>query len=142
MMEQLFEFASNHSILVMVFLALLAVLVSGELSRMLSGIKSIGPAEATRMINRENAVLVDMRPEKDFSAGHIANALHAPSSDNHGEGKLSVHKQGPVIVYCRSDQQASHYCGRLKKQGYEYVYTLKGGIQAWQQANLPINKNI
>jgi len=142
MMEQLFEFASNHSILVMVFLALLAVLISGELSRLLSDIKSIGPAEATRMINRENAVLVDMRPEKDFSAGHITHALHAPSSDNHGEGKLSAHKQDPVIVYCRSGQKSSHYCGRLKKQGYEYVYNLKGGIQAWQQANLPINKNI
>lgn len=142
MMEQLFEFASNHSILVMVFLALLAVLISGELSRLFSGIKAIGPTETTRMINHENAVLVDMRPEKDFSAGHITNALHVPSSDNHGEGKLSAYMQDPVIVYCRSGQQSSHYCGRLKKQGYEYVYKLKGGIQAWQQANLPISKNI
>lgn len=140
-MEQLFEFASNHSILVMVFLALLAVLISSEVSRLLSGIRAVGPAEATRMINHDHAVLVDMRPEKDFSAGHIVNALHVPSSDNQGEGKLSTYRERPVIVYCRSGQQSSHYCGRLKKQGYETVYNLKGGIQAWQQANLPVSKN-
>ncbi len=139
-MEQLFEFASNHSILVMAFMALLAILVGGEFSRLLSGVKEVGPADATRMINHDNAVLVDMRPEKDFSNGHIANALHVPSSNNQGEGKLTAHKQNPIIVYCRSGQQSTHYCNRLKKQGYETVYNLKGGIQAWQQANLPLNK--
>ncbi len=125
----------------MVFLALLAVLVSGELLRLLSGIKAIGPAETTRMINHDNAVLVDMRPEKDFSTGHITNALHVPSSDNQGEGKLSTYRGRPVIVYCRNGQQAGHYCSQLKKQGYETVYNLKGGIQAWQKANLPLSKN-
>jgi rhodanese-related sulfurtransferase len=139
-MEQLFEFATNHSILVMVFLVLVAILIGGEFSRLLSGVKEVEPANATRMINHDNAVLVDMRPEKDFSNGHIANALHVPSSDNLGEGKLTGQKQSPIIVYCRSGQQSSHYCNRLKKQGYETVYNLKGGIQAWQQANLPLNK--
>jgi len=137
---QLVEFASRHVLLVMAFIALLAVLVGGEVKRRLSGVQDVGPNEATRMLNHEDAVLVDMRIDKDFSAGHISNAVHVPANDSNAAGRLEKFRERPLIVYCRDGNRSSGFCRQLRKQGFATVYNLKGGINAWQQANLPLSK--
>ena len=139
--SQLVEFISNHPLLVMALVAILVMLIGGELRQRLSGVSEVGPVEATRMLNHDNAVMIDMREDKEYREGHIVNAIHLPASkqDNY-TGKLEKYRQQPLIVYCRSGQRSTTVCRKLRKQGFEAVYNLKGGVLAWQKAELPLER--
>ena len=140
--SQLIEFITNHPLLVLALFAIIAMLVGGELRTRLSGVREVGPVEATRMLNHDNAVMVDMREDKEYREGHIINATHAPASkqDNY-PAKLEKDRDRPLIVYCRSGQRSTAVCSKLRKQGFESVYNLKGGVLAWQKAELPLNRD-
>ena len=137
--NQLIEFSSNHPALVFALFAILALLIGGELRQRLSGVGEIGPAEATRMLNRDSAVMIDMRSDKEYGEGHVVNAIHVPSADN--LTKLDKYRDKPVIVYCNSGNRSTGFCSRLRKQGFASVYNLRGGIHGWQKAELPLSKN-
>jgi rhodanese-related sulfurtransferase len=138
-MEQLLEFAGNHP-----FLVTALVVVSGALALNLAtggGKNNIGPQQATMMINHDDAVVVDVRPMADFTQGHIVNALNMPINGFAKEiGRLEKHKRKPLIVGCRSGNQSQLACRQLRKAGFEQVYNLRGGMMAWQSANLPMTK--
>lgn len=137
-MEQLIEFTMNHWILVTSF-----VLVSGVLiHNLLQGTKgAVDPVSATDMINHQDAVIVDVRPAADYHKGHIINAINIPINGfNNQINTLNKHKEKPVIVSCRSGSQSHSACQQLRKEGFEQVYNLRGGILAWQSANLPITR--
>jgi rhodanese-related sulfurtransferase len=136
--NQLIEFSSNHPFLVVALFALLAILAAGEIRLRLSGVTDIEPGAATRMLNAQNAILVDMRADKDYQAGHIVNALHLTAQDN--LSALEKFRDRPVIVYCNSGQRSIAFCSKLRKQNFESVYNLKGGILAWQKAELPLTR--
>jgi rhodanese-related sulfurtransferase len=138
--QQLREFSTNHLLLVMAFFAILAMLIGNELRRFFSSVKEVAPAEATRLLNHENAIMVDMRSDKEYRDGHVVNAIHAPPDTQDALGRLEKYRDRPLIVYCRSGQQSARLSGQLSKQGFDSVYHLKGGIQAWQQADLPLSK--
>ena len=100
---------------------------------------AVSPQEATLMINREDAVVLDVRSPEDFGKGHILNARNVPLSQLEGRaGELHKHKARPVIV-CE-DGARSSATGVLRKMGLEKVYVLAGGLSAWQQAGLPVEK--
>jgi rhodanese-related sulfurtransferase len=139
--NQLIEFTSNHPLLVAAFFAILVMLVAGELRQRLSGVNQVGPGEATRMLNHDNAVIVDMREDKDYREGHIVNAVHTPASNSDAVQKLEKFRERPVIVYCRSGHSSAGFCGKLRKQGFASVYNLAGGVLAWQKAGLPLNRD-
>ncbi|MGB5307191.1 MAG: rhodanese-like domain-containing protein [Gammaproteobacteria bacterium] len=134
------EFISNHPYLVMALLAITALLIGGEFRRRLSGVNEVTAGAAVQLINHENAVMVDMRSDKDYREGHIVSAIHTPDQDNSVPEKLEKYRDQPLIVYCRSGQQSLPFCKRLRNQGFASVYNLKGGILAWQQADLPVSK--
>lgn len=140
--SQLVEFITNHPLLVLALIAILVMLIGGELRQRLSGVSEVGPVEATRMLNHDNAVMIDMREDKEYREGHIVNAIHLPASrqDNYTT-KLERYREQPLIVYCRSGQRSTAICNKLRKQGFEAVYNLKGGVLAWQKAELPLEKN-
>ena len=137
-MQQLIEFTMNHWILVTAF-----VLVAGYLIfNLLQGDKgSVDPTAATDLINHREAVVIDVRPSADFHKGHIINAINIPSNGFANQiNTLSKHKQKPIIVSCRSGAQSSSACHQLRKAGFDEVFNLKGGILAWQSANLPVTR--
>ncbi len=136
--NQLNEFIANNLLLFMALLVILALLIGGELRHRLSKVKQLAPGEATRRLNHENAIMVDMRTDKDFRDGHIVNAIHAPADS--AANKLQKYRDQSLIIYCRSGQQSNQLAGKLVKQGFENVNNLKGGILAWQQADLPLSK--
>jgi len=138
--NQLTEFVTNHTLLVMAFVAILVMLVGGEIQQRISGIREVGPADATRMLNHDNAIMVDMRDSKDYHEGHIVNALHVPTGDKDSTGKLEKYRKRPLIVYCQRGQQSTALCNKLSKQGFESVYNLKGGVLGWQKAELPLSR--
>ena len=139
--NQLTECAGNHTLLVLALLAIVVMLIGGEIQSRISGIKDVAPGEATRMINHDNAIMIDMRDDKDYREGHIVNAIHAPAGSDSGSKKLEKYRDKPVIVYCQRGQRSTAYCRNLKKQGFASVYHLKGGLLAWQKEALPLNKN-
>jgi rhodanese-related sulfurtransferase len=139
--NQLIEFTSNHPLLMAAFAAIVFMLVAGELRQRLSGVNEVGPAEATRMLNHDNAVIVDMREDKDYREGHIVNAVHTPASNSDAVQKLEKFRDRPVIVYCRSGHTSAGFCRKLSKQGFASVYNLAGGVLGWQKAGLPLNRD-
>ena len=134
---QLTEFVGNHPLLFLALFVVLAMLLGGELKHRISGVSEVGPGEATRLLNHDDAILIDMRPDKEYRDGHIVNALHAPDINT---AKLDKYRDRPLIVYCRSGNRSSGYCSKLRKQGFESVYNLKGGVIAWERAELPLTK--
>ncbi|MGA7980121.1 MAG: rhodanese-like domain-containing protein [Chromatiaceae bacterium] len=136
--QQLIEFVTNHWALfaaLVVILALLAYnLTMGEKG-------SVGPVAATELINRRDAVVVDVRPAADFATGHIINALNIPMNGLKNQmAILQKHKDKPIVVACRSGSQSSMACRQLRKEGFPEVYNLRGGVLAWQNANLPVTR--
>lgn len=99
----------------------------------------VNPTQATHLINREDALVVDVRDPGEYGAGHILGAKNVPLS-RLGEAELSKKKERPVIVYCDGSDRSSKAVSALKKQGYARVVNLSGGLKAWQQAGLPVEK--
>jgi len=140
-MEQLLEFINNHWDLFTALIVILALLFASTLVNAIRGIKQIGPAEATRLINHNNAVVLDVREDKEFAEGHIINSLHIPMSKVQDKlTELAKHKSSPMIVSCRSGARSNSVCGMLRKNGFEDVANLKGGLIAWQNASMPLKK--
>lgn len=141
-MEQFVEFITNHIILSGAFVAILTLLVIDLFGANLKGYPSASPGEATQLINRENAVVLDTREDKEFRAGHIVNAIHIPLGHlKDRTAELEKYKSRPIIAVCRSGSRSGQGCSQLKKAGFENIYNLKGGMMAWQHASLPIDKN-
>jgi GrxC family glutaredoxin len=122
------------------FLALIVILAL--LARTWFGggrIKGVRPMEATRMINHDDALVLDVRTDKEFNEGHVLDAAHIPLGVLQSRlAELEGFKAQPVIVACRSGARSAQACGTLNKQGFTEVYNLSGGVLAWQSANLPL----
>src|SRR5690606_14246166 len=116
-------------------------LIYHELAGRLSGIRRIGPAQLTALINRDNALVVDLRPAADFDKGHIAGARNVQLSQFDPENKqLAPAKALPVVLVCKVGESANSAAKRLRKAGFNQVSVLQGGVQAWQAADLPLVK--
>ena len=139
--EELLAFANRNLYLSLGLVAITVALVYTEIARLFRGYKSLRPAELTALINRENALVVDLSPSGDFEKGHIAGSRSVASSQFDPESKLLAKaKSLPVVVTCRTGQVSAGAAKRLKKAGFEQVYWLEGGVQSWQQADLPLVK--
>jgi rhodanese-related sulfurtransferase len=140
-MERLPEFISNHLFLVSLFISLLMLLIWNLYGGALSGVKQIIPAELTRLINRESAVVVDVRSEDDYKNNHILNAINMPDKELEANSpKLDKYKKQALIVYCANGADSTRVARTLATSGFEQVYCLKGGLPSWQNANLPLTK--
>jgi len=96
------------------------------------------PAAATLLMNREDAVVLDVRETGEWSSGHIAGARHiALGQLGKRMSEIEKFKTRPIIVCCASGNRSSSACGQLKKAGFEKVFNLSGGMSAWLEANLP-----
>jgi len=140
-LQHLPEFVGNHLFLAMGFVVVLLMLVVGEVSRLFRGYKELTPAGLTLLINRENALVVDLSSNQDYERGHVAGAKHVPLSQFDPENKdLAKVKELPVAVYCGNGNTSAQAASRLAKAGFKHVYWLGGGLGAWRQADLPLNK--
>jgi len=106
-----------------------------------AGRAGVSPLQATLMINREDAIVVDVREPHEYAAGHVPNARHIPVGQfDKRLAELDRFKGKPVIVVCHSGNRSSAACNALEKGGFEKVYNLAGGIMAWEQAGMPVTK--
>lgn len=139
-MSRFVEFVRNNILLFVV------ALVSGgmllwPLVRRTTGGPWVNTTQATYLINREDALVVDVREPNEFAAGHVLGAKNLPLARLEAPGAdLAKKKERPVIVYCDGGERSAKALATLKKQGYTRVANLSGGLGAWQQAGLPVEK--
>jgi rhodanese-related sulfurtransferase len=138
-MEHFGEFLTNHWMLTLSFTMILALLIRSFIG--IRGVNNVKPMEAIQLINHNQAVILDVRLENEFKEGHILNSIHIPVGLLHNRIKeLDKYKSKPIIINCRSGNRSTTASGILRKQGFEAVHILTGGIMAWKNANLPLHK--
>lgn len=136
------EFISNNIALIALVLASGLMLVWPEVSRLVgvSGAE-IGTLEATRLMNQGQHLILDVRDEKDFATGHLPKARHIPVRElSQRLEEIAKFKAKPVIVTDSRGPRAGAACRLLKREGFTNVFQLRGGLAAWQQASLPVEK--
>lgn len=135
------DFLLNNWVLVLAALSSGFFLLWPAISGASAG-AAVSPSEAVRLINREKAVLIDVCEAAEYAACHVTGARNVPLSSLEASSKLlPSNKALPVVVLCQSGMRASRAAGMLRKMGYEKVMPLAGGLKAWREANLPVDKS-
>ena len=128
-----------------IFLVMIAVVSGGmllwPLLRKGAGGPWVSTLQATQLMNREDALLIDVRGAAEFGSGHILGARNIPLADlGRRAGELEKFKARPVIVHCVTGNRAGDGVALLRRNGFGNVVNLSGGFAAWQQAGLPVEK--
>jgi rhodanese-related sulfurtransferase len=140
-MSQYLEFMVNHPVLSGAAVALVATIVTFEIRRATRGFADIEPADTTLLINREDAVLIDVRDAAAFAKRHILNARSVPAAELPDQlERLAKHADKPVVVYCDTGISSARAAAALVRAGFKRVHNLKGGLGAWEAAGLPVTK--
>lgn len=138
---ELVAFAGRHPYLSLGLAALTLAILGNEVMGLFRGYKGLQPAGLTALVNRDNALVVDLRPIAEFEKGHIPGAKNVQVSQFDPESRqLNAAKALPVVLVCKAGQASGDAARRLRKAGFERVFVLDGGIGAWQQAGLPLAK--
>jgi rhodanese-related sulfurtransferase len=106
-----------------------------------SGGPRVSASDAVQLINRHDALVIDIREPNEYAVAHIINSRNVPLKDLDTRVKeIARYKEKPVIIACESGNRSRGGVAALKKLGFTQVYTLSGGLGAWQQAGLPTEK--
>ena len=139
-MDLFISFVTHNWMLIIALVVILVMLFFNLFGSRLRGYHPVGPADTVNLINHENAIVLDVRENKEYQGGHIPEAIHIPLSQLPGRvSELRKYKDCPVIAYCRSGNRSNSAGGVLKKNGFEKVYNLRGGIVGWEKASLPVS---
>src|ERR1044071_1236222 len=140
-MEQFFAFLQKspmNMVLLGTVLVAGGMLIWPVIAKLVRPGREVGPAEAVQLINRRDAVVLDVRDAAEYKTGHITNARNVPERELDARAKeLDKVKAKPIIVSCARGNRSANVAGRLRKLGFNEVVSLRGGIAAWNQANMP-----
>jgi rhodanese-related sulfurtransferase len=135
------QFLWDNILLVGLMFASGIMLVWPGISGLLSGARQIGTLEATRLMNKGNAIVLDVSELGEFAAGRIPKSKNVPLAELARRlDEISKFKDKPVIVTCASGPRAGGALRILKGAGFSDTYSLKGGLSAWREASLPVEK--
>jgi rhodanese-related sulfurtransferase len=139
-MEQLITFAGNNGMLSAIWVALVVMIIVTTIKMKMSPIKQISPQELTFLMNKEQGVTLDIRKEKEYKTAHILDALSLPDEKitENGFNSLEKYKDKPIIVVCAAGMSAVPVANKLFKSGFSKVSVLKGGMNSWTGAGLPV----
>lgn len=141
-MQDLIEFTQQNVLLVGAFLGLLTVLIVSELKRMTRNYQEVSTSDAVRLMNDEDALVLDVRESKDIKAGVLSGAKNIPLKDLAKRiTELTKYKDQQVLVYCDIGMKSGQACQQLNKSGFANVQMLRGGASAWVSDNLPLEKS-
>ncbi len=135
------QFLQNNIWTILIALTSGAMLFWSFFGNRIRGIKEVDHIAAMQLINHKNALVLDVREQSEYDAGHILNGKLIPLGKlKERIGELEKYRERPLVVVCRSGQRSAVACGLLGKQGFAQAYNLSGGIIAWQKAGLPLEK--
>jgi rhodanese-related sulfurtransferase len=131
----------NHPLLVIAFAVVLGLILFNEMKIATQRFASLTPAAAVQLMNKEDVVVLDVREAAETIGGKITRAIQIPvGAVAKRIGELEKHKDKTLLVYCKSGARAGVACKELGKHGFDKVYSLNGGLLAWQEAHLPLSK--
>jgi rhodanese-related sulfurtransferase len=136
----LMQFALENWVLILAAITSGGLLLWPKLANQ-GGAGAVGTAEAVRLINREKAVLIDVSEPDEFARGHAAGARNVPLNALQGAKELPSNKQLPVVLMCATGARAARAAGELRRLGHQRAMALAGGVRAWREANLPVEKS-
>lgn len=138
-MDQLITFFGAHTGLFVALGVVIVLLIANEVHGNLTGGKRLTVAEAIRLINDKDPVVLDVRSPADFKKGHLLNARNTPLAklDEH-VGQLAKDKARPLLIYCALGSSSVAAAEKLRAQGFGEAYPLRGGLNAWITANMPV----
>ena len=135
-MAQFVEFIGNHLILAMMWVITLGAIIM-YLKK--NSATSVGPQKVVMMINRQGAVVVDVRDKKEFDSGHIVDSINIPLAKlKQRVTELQKHKQKPLVAVCKLGQQSGEAAKILQEIGHAEVFRLSGGLAEWKAQSLPL----
>lgn len=138
--QQILHFIAKHWYWVAALIVALLLLFFEE-SKSRAGGARVPPSVVTRMINSEQAVVLDIRDAEAFASGHITGAINLPLADfERNMKRVEKYKKRPIILVCTSGQKSLGLMNKLNKQGFDKVFVLAGGINAWKSASMPLVK--
>ncbi|MDP2561058.1 rhodanese-like domain-containing protein [Psychrobium sp. 1_MG-2023] len=141
-MQQYIEFLQANPVLTLAWIGIFIALVFTSVKAGLSTVKKITHQQATLLMNREGAIVLDVRSEAEFKKGRIIDSILMPLSKlkNNELGSLENKKDSPIIVVCNTGMTSAQACQMLQKAGFSNIHNLQGGITEWRTANLPLTK--
>lgn len=140
-MNDFLQFLLKNWQLSSLFVVLLLVYIILEWREKSTGSNKISPQQLTSMINHDKAVVIDIREKESFHEGHIVGAITCPSGEFDDKlKKLKKYIKQPVVVVDANGQKVMPIIQKLRQNGFEKVFTLKGGINSWSQAEFPLKK--
>lgn len=136
----LFKFVSENILLIAVAFVSGGMLIWPAVRRGTAG-PSISTLQATLLVNQQNAVVLDVRDPTEYASGHVINSRNMPLGELDARAaELEKHKAKPMIIVCDTGSRSGKAAGVLRRLGFKEVFSLSGGIGAWRQAGLPLEK--
>ena len=118
-----------------------AMLAWPLVQRRFGAMKDIEVSEATLLLNRRNAVLLDVRETNELEGGKLPNAVHIPLSQLESRvQEIARHAARPIVAYCATGRRTRAVERTLTRAGFKEIYGLRGGIAAWKKEQLPLEK--
>ena len=140
-MTEIVEFLLNHIEFAAAWVVVAAVLLFVQLRLSALGATSVTSQTLTNLVNRQNAVVIDVRPQVDFNKGHISDAVNIPLSQiKNNLEDLEKYQDRPIIMVCANGQQVGAASEQLRKSGFQNISKLSGGMASWLGENLPLVK--
>lgn len=135
------EFIGNNFFPIVIALLSGFMLFWSMFGNRIRGIQEVDHVGALQLINHKDALVLDVREESEFKAGHLLNAKLIPVGKlNERIGELEKYRDQPIVVVCRSGNRSGTACALLGKKGFTQAYNLAGGVMNWQKHNLPLKK--
>lgn len=106
------------------------------------GGRSVSAQQLVDLVNRENALVLDVRDRKEYEAGHIVHAVNIPFASLNGRlDELKKHKERAIVIACKMGQHSGTAGTLLRKNGFQNVVRLTGGLAEWRNQSLPVVKS-
>ncbi|KTC74324.1 rhodanese domain-containing protein [Legionella birminghamensis] len=138
-MGQLGQFIINHWALWLGLIVILLLIFINEIQTQKKRAKEVSPQQAVHLINREDALVIDLRDTETYRKGHIINAIRANAEDFEQQ-TMDKYKNKPIILVCAKGLQSTALAAKLRAKGFSEPMILAGGMGAWQNADLPLVK--
>lgn len=141
-MDQMLEFARNHWILFSALGLVVYLLLQDLFESITRRYATLTPTGAVELMNTTEVTVVDVREPAEYIGSHIENSINIPSTKfDQRINELENYKNGPMLVSCQSGTRSPKVCSKLVKAGFQNIYLLKGGMQAWEDLNFPIRRS-
>ncbi len=137
-MDHYLEFISNHSMLVLALAVVTFLLIKEFTEAIFSQFENLSPMQVVAKMNTEQLVIIDVREPPEFVLGHIETAMNIPLGKLKEDKRLDNYKQSPLLLVCQSGTRSAPACNSLSKMGFEKLFNLDGGMQAWEDHKFPI----